>query len=95
MKSIKKGIIFSIITVVILSGTYLFSHSTPERSIRTYLFFHGYLTKALRTEICMSNESPWKGKYYCKNPGIGPDFIAVKKTNLGLWYVDLKNSGGG
>ncbi|NOV60413.1 hypothetical protein B0H38_002221 [Clostridium beijerinckii] len=42
----------------------------------------------------MSNETPVKGKYYCKNSGIGPDFIAVEKTVLGLWYVDLKNSGG-
>lgn len=93
MKGLKKGIIFVII-VLTFAGSYLFSHSTPERSIRTYLFFDGYLAKALKTEVCMSNETPWKDKYYCKNPGIGPDFIAVEKSNLGLWYVDVKNSGG-
>lgn len=94
MKGPKKGIIFAIIvsTSVVI---YLLSHSTPERSIRTYLFFDGYLAKALQTDVYMSNRTPEKGKYYCKNPGIGPDFIAVEKSNLGLWYVDLKNSGGG
>jgi hypothetical protein len=93
MKGLKISIIFTII-VLIFPGSYLLSHSTPERSIRAYLFFTGHLTNALKTEIHMSNEMPWKGKYYCKNPAIGPDFIAVKKRNLGLWYVDLKNSGG-
>lgn len=62
----------------------------PERAIRTDLFFHGYIIDALKTEI-----SPWKDKYFCKNPGIGPDFIAVRKGELGLWYIDYKNSGGG
>ncbi|MFT8352025.1 hypothetical protein [Clostridium saccharoperbutylacetonicum] len=94
MKGLKKCIIFVII-VLAFAGSCLFSHSTPEKSIRTYLFFNGYLAKALKTDIYMSNETPWKGKYYCENPGIGPDFIAVEKSNLGLWYVDLKNSGGG
>lgn len=93
--NLKKAIISFLIEVVVLIGTYLFSHSTPERAIRTYLFFDGYLTKAFITEVFMSNEAPWKGKYYCKNPGIGPDFIAVEKGDLGLWYVDLKHSGGG
>ncbi|WP_271813625.1 hypothetical protein [Clostridium beijerinckii] len=93
MKGLKKWGIFVIIVFTFV-GSYFFSHSTPEMSIRTYLLFHGYLTKALKTEIYMSNETPVKGKYYCKNPGIGPDFIAVEKTVLGLWYVDLKNSGG-
>lgn len=94
MKGLKKYIIFVIIILAFV-GSYLFCNSTPEKSIRTYLFFNGYLAKALKTDIYMSNETPWKGKYYCKNPGIGPDFIAVEKSNLGLWYVDLKNSGGG
>jgi hypothetical protein len=89
------SLLILIIVVVAFIGTYLFSHSTPERSIRTYLFFDGYLTKAFRTEVHMSSEVPWKGKYYCTNPGVGPDFIAVDKGNLGLWYVDLKHSGGG
>jgi hypothetical protein len=94
VKVLKKCIIFVII-VLAFSGSYLFCNSTPEKSIRTHLFFNGYLAKALKTDIYMSNEIPWKGKYYCENPGIGPDFIAVEKSNLGLWYVDLKNSGGG
>ena len=79
LKSIKKVIVLPLMVVVILIGAYLFTHSTPERSIRAYLFFSGYLTKALKTEVYLSNESPWKGKYYCKNPSIGPDFIAVEK----------------
>jgi hypothetical protein len=94
LKHIKKVIILPIVAVVMLVGVYLFCHSTPVRSIRTYLFFNGYFTKALKTEVCISNEVSWKGKYYCNNPGIGPDFIAVKKRLLGLWYVDPKNSGG-
>ena len=94
MKGLKKYIIFVVI-ILASAGSYLFCHSTPDKSIRTYLFFNGYLVKALKTEIYMSNGTPWKGKYYCKNPGIGPDFIAVEKSNLGLWSVDLKNSGGG
>lgn len=89
------SLLILVIMVVAFIGTYFLSHSTPERSIRTYLFFDGYLTKAFITEVHMSNEAPWKGKYYCKNPGIGPDFIAVKKGDLGLWHVDLKHSGGG
>jgi hypothetical protein len=93
VKELKKYIIFVII-VLALAGSYLFCHSTPENSIRTHLFFNGYLVKALKTDIYMSNETLWKGKYYCENPGIGPDFIAVEKSDLGLWYVDLKNSGG-
>lgn len=94
MKDLKKVIIFFIVVLIFAWG-YLFSHSTPERSIRTYLFFDGYLAKAFITDVYMSNDESWKNKYYCKNPGIGPDFIAVEKSNLGLWYVDLKNSGGG
>lgn len=93
--SLIMAIVFLIIAVGVFIETYLFSHSTPERSIKTYLFFDGYLTKAFITEVYMSNEVPWMGKYYCKNPGIGPDFIAVEKGDLGLWYVDLKHSGGG
>lgn len=94
LRFIKRVAIFLIIAVVILSGTYLFSHSNPERAIRTYLFLDGYLTKAFITEVSISDEVPWKGKYYCKNPGIGPDFIAAEKKDLGLWYVDLEHSGG-
>ena len=73
---------------------YSICHSTPQRAIRTNLFFNGYVIKALKTEICVSNEDPWVGMYYCINPPIGSDFYAVKKDNLGFWHIDYKKSGG-
>lgn len=80
---------------MVFIGSYLFCHLTPEKAIRTDLFFSGYIVGALKTEVFISNEAPWKDRYFCKNPGIGPDFIAVRKGELGLWYIDYKNSGGG
>ncbi|WP_160689205.1 hypothetical protein [Clostridium sp. C2-6-12] len=93
-KSVKKSILLSLITVFFII-TYIFCHSTPERSIKSYLFFNGYSVNAFITEVYMCNDDSFAGKYYCKNPGIGPDSIAVKKSNFELWYVDLQNSGGG
>lgn len=75
---------------MVFAGIYLFCHLTPERAIRTDLFFRRYIIGALKTEI-----SPWKDKYFCKNSGIGSDFIAVRKGELGLWHIDYKNSGVG
>lgn len=94
MKSTKKFILFSLIAVFFII-TYVFCHFTPERSIKTYLFFNGYFASAFITEVYMHNTPPFNGKYYCKNPGVGPDSIAVKKSNFDIWYVDLQNSGGG
>lgn len=87
-------ILFSLIAVFFII-TYVFCHSTPERSIKSYLFFDGYFANAIITEVCMHSDPHFNGKYYCKNPGIGPDSIAVKKSDFELWYVDLQNSGGG
>ncbi|WP_294406192.1 hypothetical protein [uncultured Clostridium sp.] len=93
MKKFKKFkfIIFFLFLAIAL---FLFAHSTPERAIRLNLIFDGYIVSAFKTEIILSNEDPWKGKYYCINPGIGADFYSVKKVFLNLWFVDIEKSGG-
>ena len=90
----KASILF--ILVVLFLGCYVFFHSIPERSIRTYLFFDGYVIDSFRAEVFIGRDDKQYGKQYStKNPGIGPDFISVNKGAFGLWFVDLENSGGG
>ena len=92
----KKQASLLFILVVLFLGFYVFCHSIPERSIRTYLFFDGHVIDSIRAEVFIGRDDMQYGKQYStKNPGIGPDFISVNRGVFGLWFVDLKNSGGG
>ena len=91
----KKLLICFLALCIFSISMFLFTHSTPERAVKSNLIFDGYVIDGFKTEICISNESPWKGKYYCANPSIGADFYSVKKGILNLWFVDIENSGGG
>lgn len=51
LKSIKKVLISFVIIVIMFVGVYLFSHSTPERLIRTDLFLNGHIIGAFTTDI--------------------------------------------
>lgn len=88
----KKSIITLFISIIFM---FIFVHSSPERVIRLNLICNGYVIDAFKTDIYLSTEdAPWHGKYYCKNPSIGLDFYSVKKGFLNLWFIDNKNSGG-
>lgn len=90
----KKIVSFAIIVIVII-GTYLFCHSTPERLIRTDLFLKGHFTDAFTTEIYKVGVDAQYGQFYsCKNPAIGPDFYSFNKKN-GIWYINWAGTGGG
>lgn len=92
----KKTIIITSIIIVCLLIIAIYSHSTPERSIRTYLFFHGHPVECFKTTVFKSREDSQYGKQYsCKNPGIGFDFFSCKKILGFIWVVDKENSGGG
>lgn len=94
MKRLKKLIIF-IIIVLAFVGIYLFSHSTPERSVRSNLFFNGHLIAAFTTDIYKANIDLQYGQFYaCKNPAIGPDHYTFIKKN-GLWFINWNGTGGG
>lgn len=51
---------------------------------------------SLKTEIVIGRNDIQYGKQYStKNPGIGPDYISVNREAFWLWFVNLKDSGGG
>lgn len=92
----KKSVSTFLVLVFLLVGIFLFCHSTPERTIRTYLFFDGHMIDSIRTEVFPGRIDLQYGEQYCtKNPAIGPDFISVDKGVMGLWFVNKKTSGGG
>lgn len=91
----KKRLLLFLTLCIFSIFLFLFAHSTPERALKWNLIFHGYIVNGFNTEVYISNEDPWKGKYYCVNPSIGSDFYSVKKGVFNLWFVDLENSGGG
>jgi hypothetical protein len=90
----KKYAVFIIIILFVV--LFVFSHSTPQRAIRTNLIFKGYPVKALQTEVYKSAIDIQYGQFYsCKNPGIGSDFYSCKKVIFGLWFIDWTKTGGG
>jgi len=95
LKCIKKFIISFIVIIVVFLGTYLFSHSTPERAIRSSLFFNGHFIGALTTEVYKAEMDSQYGQFYsCKNPRIGQyEYSFIKKN--GLWYINWNGTGEG
>ena len=94
MISIKKK--YTVFIIIILAVVlFVFSHSTPQRAIRTSLI-KDYPIKALQTEVYKSDTDIQFGqRYSCKNPGIGSDFYTCKKGIVGLWFIDWTKTGGG
>jgi len=80
---------------VVFLGTYLFSHSRPERSLRSSLFFDGHFIGALTTDIYKGEMDSQYGQFYsCRNPKIGPSECSFIKKQV-FWYINWNGTGEG
>lgn len=95
-KSKRRLLVILLCLILIFTPLYIYSHSTPERAIRSMLFYSGHFKSAFTTEIYkLGNDPDYGEQYSCRSPKVGPQHITLYKSEIGLWHINRSGSGEG